>query len=264
MTNGQDPTKTAGATVACAGAVLLPLPVPVRLVAAVALVLFLPGHAFALAGGLGSLPRDAFEYRLFEVATSIAVVIVTGLGLDVTAWGLTRTSWAVGLGAVTLVLLAWSLRRPRAPATPRPTAARRRPSLAAVAAIVVTIGTAGVAVDVAARAARDQDAAIDVVQLWVIPDEGGEVRVGVANHEGRDASYRILVDDGSPGGQSYDIEVPDDGTWERPLPPAASNAPGTTRVTLARPGTSQPLRSVWVTQPQAKVGAPAGPAQGAP
>jgi uncharacterized membrane protein len=210
----------AGVAVAFAPGVAEPLRVAVEL----PLVLVLPGYALMAA----AVPRPvlgAVDRLVFALGSSVAVAILAGLVLDVTSWGLRRTSWAVALAGVTVAAAAvaafvrrpGSSRRDAASAAPAP-----GPVLLFCAAALLALAAVGIARSGALRSEH----ASSFTQLWMLPTRvQGEraLRIGVVNHEGVSKTYRVVTHAGSTVLASWPrIVVPSGGRWSRTVVVPAS------------------------------------------
>jgi hypothetical protein len=178
------------------------------------LALALPGYALAAAafppGRLGLA-----EQLLLTFGLSLVLLVLAGLVLNTTEWGLQRRSWTVLLGGVTvaaaLAAHAW-IRTPVAP--PGEQVARLHPQHVAmfgVAALLLALSFG-----VAFTAAGEQPAH-RFTQLWALPAGSGEqpaLRLGVRNGEGRALEYRVQVlGDGAPLGEWSGIHLAPDAHW---------------------------------------------------
>ena len=162
---------------------------PVRALAALVLVLFLPGIAVSMA--VGVFTRVPARERLITVtALSLAITALMGLALYGLGIPLGVRSWSYSLAAVTvlgsLYRVIWPLPiniRLRVPALR---------SLIWVAAIgLVLVAT----VAITARSVTDAARANDFTQLWALPDHahpGYEV-IGLYNHEGKAERYVVRI-----------------------------------------------------------------------
>jgi uncharacterized membrane protein len=215
-------------------AVLLPVvsETPLRLVFAPLLVLFLPGYALLAAlfpGVDGPLSTntasatnrlDGLDRLLLAVATSIALTVLVGMVLSVTAWGFTTvaTTLALGLLAVVCSLVA-AVRRGRLSSTGRFSAdgsavvATARAALVTaplrtrllnvliVCGVVLAAGSIG-------YAAANPHPTEPFSEFYLLSEAPGgpttqgydlvpgtneTFRVGVVNHEGRTVDYTVVV-----------------------------------------------------------------------
>jgi hypothetical protein len=157
----------------------------VHIVFGLPLVLVWPGYALTTAL-FPSRELSFSERLLFITGLSLASVIVIGLGLNYTPWGIQANTWALSLGAVTWLgsLIAF-IRRPdlvvlvqRDKTMPKldPNLGQ---SLLAGLAMLIVVGTV-----VFAQNEAENIATKEVVQLWILPGGAttpGSVRVGVSS-----------------------------------------------------------------------------------
>jgi uncharacterized membrane protein len=178
---------------------------PLRLFLGLPLVLVLPGYALTAA----LFPRRAFdasERLLFSLGISIAVTILGGFLLNLSPWGLQADSWSVLLAYLTFGgCLAAFARRRFAPAEMEGVGEQAHAAknhAPGHMTIRLSIGQAllfGLAAAlivgavVVSRDAAAQRPAADVIQLWILPGEPGEVRVGVNNLVAVEATFRLQV-----------------------------------------------------------------------
>ena len=126
---------TIDVTLAPAGVVALRLP------AALALTLVLPGYALAAA----LLPREEtrpLERTVLTIAISLVVTILAALALEASSVTLTNGPWMGVLGGLAIVGAAVAAWRGRARAIVLPRLAIRRAEIAALAAALVLLGGA--------------------------------------------------------------------------------------------------------------------------
>lgn len=247
---------------------LTPAPVPIRVVIALPLALFLPG--FALASAV--LPRSTrwTERLLVSLALSLAVCILGGLGLNWTT-GITKASWVLFLVTTTVAaafLGQWRrIRRdeaaPRSVTRPSPLQVPGRALLLALCSLVLVGGAAALA-----RTPLPAERIEGYTTLWLVPAETspGAVQIGVSSSELRTTSYRLELHAGGEPllsrpltletGQEWDatvdassvpasrrsfeallyrIDAPDTPYRRVTLVPAGATAPPTTAVWLAGP-----------------------------
>jgi uncharacterized membrane protein len=213
--------------------------------AAIAL-LVVPG--WLLSRHLGLLVQGAPQRLIVTLGGSLAILIVGGFALNASPLGMTSGSWMAWVAATTALLASDSVLRfitrgrtrrvTTLLAAPHRVALRLdrlatdlRPGqllLLGLAAIVV-VGAVGIA-----RASAEEPASRGFTQLWVLrPSVGAEaavppdgmVRIGVENHEGSSATYRIMA---SGGGQSLatwqPVALRDGERWSTltPLPASGS------------------------------------------
>lgn len=191
-----------------------------RALAALPLVLVLPG----LALGLALFPPGAIgraERATLAVGLSLALVVLGGLALNLTPWGLRPLPWAILLGGVTLIAGGAGLLRARA-ARRAPTPAGGVPrrgggltipqaALLALAAIVV-----GGALALTVRGARGQET-VGFTQVWMVQaaaDDPAQVRLGVSNREPATTQFLLhLAVEGQPR-RVWTLQLASGETWE--------------------------------------------------
>ncbi|HLZ70232.1 MAG TPA: DUF1616 domain-containing protein [Dehalococcoidia bacterium] len=192
----------AATIVAVLCAALPALPAPLRALGAVPLALWLPGYWLS-EGALPDQIRGAAERTALRLGLSLSVCILAGLGLNLTADGLTLNGWVLTLGGTALLASAAALLRGRgAPAVPQarePATSAASPErrlwpgqrgalLFAAAGLVV----AGAFVLVHGEAARQN--ATDFTQLWILPETSGSThaaQLGFRNLESASRRYTL-------------------------------------------------------------------------
>lgn len=171
--------------------------VVLRTSVALLLMFFVPGYALTAA----LFPRHLLEFQerlLLSLGMSLAITILGGLLLNLTAGGLRAELWTLWLGGVTLVAcLIALLRRPRQPMIARPRLNFAIPLDQGVFIVLVALGVI-VAMGIATSSALQQKAT-SFTQLWILPIDGensGTVRLGVNNMESVTMRYRLKLEDG--------------------------------------------------------------------
>lgn len=160
------------------------------------LALVLPGYALISALFPGRA-LGGWERVVFSVGLSLIIVILGGLVLNLTPFGLRTNSWAVYLGAITLGASSVALVRRRGQDKPASRWLMNRPTflqaLLVVLAGVIIYG----AVAVSFRGATQQSHT-GFTQLWILPVSGANskhaVRLGVSNMESQTVKYLLEVD----------------------------------------------------------------------
>jgi uncharacterized membrane protein len=200
-------TGAAGALVAAPGG-------PARVAAALLLASFLPGYALLAALYPGRADLSALERVTLSVVASFALVIVVGLALSATPWGLGLVPVALSLVAVILGgTAAASLRRRRLAVGERIAPAPRM--VYVVVAACLLLGAAGAGFGVAALGARE----FPPTQFYLLGPSGTlagyptratvgrpmGITVGIANREPRAETYRLVVSDGTSVLAAYEI-----------------------------------------------------------
>jgi uncharacterized membrane protein len=189
------PTSVATVAGLCAAVIeLLPAGNPARAIAALLLVLVLPGVALLGASG-ASRPPTPIEGRVWETGLSIGATILVTLALYAVGVKLDLSSWTLALTALTALTCAvWTI---RAPANTRSFRFRRppAPALRKLALLAAALMLMGGAAAVTVNSVSRTDAASHFTQLWILPATAthGDVRIGIYNHEGHDQTYAVEV-----------------------------------------------------------------------
>jgi len=194
------------------------------------LVLVLPGYALTSA----LFPRRTLgvaEHLVFSLSLSVVIVILGGLLLNWTPFGLRSSSLAVLLAGITLAASAVALVRRRGQSLPAPGWLRmenagftlRQGLLLGLAALIVC-GAVAVSIIGAERQSYP-----GFTQLWILPAGGANaenaVRLGVSNMESTAMEYRLAVSvDGKVVKEWPSIDLVPNEKWEATLvlPPTAS------------------------------------------
>lgn len=200
------------------------------------LVFLLPGYALMSA----LFPGREFgmvERLLFSLGLSLACVILGGLLLNLTPWGLRAGSWALLLGSITLgACMVTLLRRRRQGISPpgwlRPgrIGLNVRQGLLLGLAVLIVCGAVAVSIIGAERQPYP-----GFTQLWVLPVSGAnsqnEVRLGVKNMESAAMEYRLVVNvDGRVVKVWPAIALNQNSTWQATLALPQSGHTGTAKV----------------------------------
>lgn len=193
MNNFPKAPTLAVVTIVCMLAVVFGQAIPpLRAIAAILLVLFIPGYAITRAAFPGRAWGTA-ERILFSLGGSLSLAVLSGLVLNWTPWGLQAVSWTVFLGSISLLATLGSLFRKHDDQT-------RVRFMADHLRIynVILLALAGLmivsAYGVAAYGARLRPAA-QFTQLWMLPAEQPEhsVRIGIRNEERDTLNYRLVL-----------------------------------------------------------------------
>lgn len=184
---------------------------------AVLLLAFLPGTAFTDAV-FGSRLRDGTERVLTSIATSLAIVMLSGLVLD-GAWTLTRTSIACTTAGVTVVLAGVSLLRARRSTAPFEQAREKRTRVPVWQALLM-VGAAVLAVAAVGYARRPLSAkgVQGYTVLWVQP-VASKLDYGVKSQELRSTQYRLDVHAGGRLVHRWRIALAPGSTWKGTIGP---------------------------------------------
>jgi len=213
-----DLTVVTALTLIVVALAVAPLPNPLfRVVPGLPFAVAVPGYAVTAALiGRASLRR--LEWALGSVAGSTMIATLGGFALNWTPWGLTPLTWAILLSTITLGAVAVARRRRRAVpslVSPEPASrglARVTPGQGALfgLAALVFAGAVGVAYLGAVRAPTTT-----FTQLWLLPVESGQVRIGIRNEEGTPMTYILRVRaDGAPVREWKTLDLQPGETWE--------------------------------------------------
>ncbi len=204
----------------CAALALSSAPDALRLIAAVPLVLILPGYALAL----NFVPRtaDATVWVTWTIALSLAVSVLLPLAAGTVAVIVSPVVWVVSLVAVTLTAEVAALRF-RGRSAHRSfggiVVSRWSATALVVAGVIVTGGSYLSWADAQSRSTPT------ATQLWMVPGPSAtELRIGVTRY-GATESMRLVVDGGSerkefaltPSAQTFEItwQIADNGSVVR-------------------------------------------------
>ena len=220
-----------------------------RLLIALPLVLVLPGYAVTAA----VFPRrrlGAPETIAFSLGLSLAVLVLAGLALSLTPWGMGTVPWGIFLGVMALAA-AGGWRRQHGMSgvggtIPLP-AARTALPFAAAALIVL----AALRLAIVGQAQQPQ---AGFTQLWILPapasaGNAGAIRVGIATKEPAPTRYIVRL---SAGGRTLrvwpDVAIAPGRGWQATFPlPAGLPAGGRVEATLSRATTPLTIyRRVWI------------------
>lgn len=187
-----------------------------RVVFALPLVLVVPGYAITTALWSRHMLKSV-ERLLFSVGLSLSVVILGGLVLNLTRWGLQAGSWAVMLGGITLGASAVALLRWRndvaVPAVPPGARFNLREGLLLAFAAVGVAAAVGLA-----RFPAPQQGVQGYTVLGMVPAADRDqqaVRVGVYSKEFSSIQYRLDLEVNDQVVQQWAlIELNPGGTWE--------------------------------------------------
>lgn len=197
--------------IGCAVLALSSAPDAARVIAAVPLVLILPGYALAL----NFVPRtaDAAVRATWTIALSLAVSVLVPLAAGAVGVIISPLVWAVSLVAVTLAAEVAALRfrgRPPHRSFEGIVVSRWSAIALVVAGVIVTGGSYLSWADAQSRSTPT------ATQLWMVPGPSAtELRIGVTRY-GATESMRLVVDGGSerkefaltPSAQTFEI------TWQ--------------------------------------------------
>jgi len=226
-------------------AVLIPLDVWFRAVLWVPLVLVVPGYTI-LAALFPERRLQSGEPVVYAVAASVAATVIGGIAVQVVL-DLDRTVWAVLLAAITVVTALVGIWR-RDPPGDRGGAAAGRTALrlhlpgpVAGLTLIVAVIVAAAAVVISSNGASRERDSYRFTALWVQPAQhaagpGDAVTVGVDNHQGAIARYRLVVKQGSGVLTRRRLELGDGRRWRLRLAVAPPSATDPVTATLRRNG----------------------------
>jgi uncharacterized membrane protein len=225
-------------------AALGPVDVWLRAVLWVPLVLGVPGYAI-LAALLPQRPFPLGESAVYAVALSVAATVLGGVVVQVFL-DLDRTVWAVLLVAITVAAALVAIRRREPPPAAARAAAEtgrvrsRLPGPLAGLTLIAAVVAAAAAVVISSNGARRERDYYDFTALWVQPAQhsatGGAVTVGIDNHQGATARYRLVVKQGSGILAQRRLQLADGGRWRLRLAVAPVGPADAVTATLRRNG----------------------------
>ncbi len=162
------------------------------------LVLLLPGYALTSALFVKQ-ELGALERFIFSLGLSLPVVILGGLVLNLTPFGLRAGSWAVFLGSITMCasIMALFRRHGRRGFTAGQPIIRWPGFNVGQARLLVLAGLIVCGALVVAIIGAEQQPRPGFTQLWMLPASGANakeaVRLGVSNRESTAMNYRLDV-----------------------------------------------------------------------
>jgi uncharacterized membrane protein len=239
----------AAIAIALAGlaAVLIPLDVWLRAVLWVPLVLGVCGYAI-LAALFPDRRLQPGERVVYAVAASIGVTVLGAIVVQLVL-DLDRTVWAVLLTAITVsaaLVSIWRRGRPpadaAAPETGRTGPRFHLPGPVAGLTLIAAVAVAAAAVVISSNGARRERDSYRFTALWVQParhpaaTDGRAVTVGVDNHQGATARYRLVVKQGGGILTRRRLELGDGRRWRLRLAVAPPSAADPVTATLRRNG----------------------------
>jgi uncharacterized membrane protein len=174
-------------------AVLMPAPVPLRVVFALPLVLFLPGYALLWAL-FARATLDHAVVLLFSVALSLAVAIIGGFALQ-WAFPLERLTWGAFLAGVAVVAGGVAALRHEASADRPPF---RLPKVRALHVVLLALAFVVAAAAIAlARMPLPARGVKGYTVLWMLPAKDGShgVDIGVISNELQRSAYRLEIEE---------------------------------------------------------------------
>jgi uncharacterized membrane protein len=217
-------------------ALLVPPDIVLIRIVTLPLVLVLPGYALTSA----LFPNHSLgvaERLVFSLSLSLIIVILGGLALNWTPFGLRASSWAVLLGGFTLGASAVALVRRRGQGAPAPgwlgignIGLTLRRGLLLGLALVIVCGAVAVSIIGAERQSY-----AGFTQLWFRPSGGAyaenAVSFGVSNMEATAMEYTLTVNlDGKVVKEWLSIDLNPNGKWKATLVLAHNGNAGAVRV----------------------------------
>ncbi len=209
--------------VAAVLALLVPPDIALIRILTLPLVLVLPGYALT-AALLPNRSLGVAERLMFSLGLSLVVVVLGGLVLNWTPFGLRASSWAVLLAGITLAASVVALVRRRGQSISAPGWLRvgnvgltlRQGLLLGLAAAIVC-GAVAVSIIGAERQSY-----AGFTQLWILPAGGANaekaVSLGVSNMESAAMEYRLAVTmDGKVVKEWPSIDLNPNEKWEATL-----------------------------------------------
>jgi uncharacterized membrane protein len=267
----------AGLSALAASVVLLHLSNLLTVPAMAALVLALPGYAMVRALFAHDV-HDAAEQTALSVGLSLCVSILGGFLLNALPDGLSEAAWTSWLTAVALIGCAIAaLRRLRlgptaaetvvaAPATADAVAAQPAPASPRSARHfqLGMLGAAAVLVFASVLLARWGVAAqpqTGFTELWLLPESGTSVSIGITNHEGAPGSYRLVLSiDGNQVREWPSVQLANGATWQQVYGLAPqSMLRHYVDAAVYRPGDTAPYRDTHLNVLPGQTAAPATP-----
>jgi uncharacterized membrane protein len=187
------------------------------------------------------------ERVVYAVAASIGATVLGAIVVQLVL-DLDRTVWAVLLVAITVgAALVAIRRRGRRPTAAAPETGRTGPRFhvpgpVAGLTLIAAVAVAAAAVVISSNGARRERDSYRFTALWVQPARhpaaigGRAVTVGVDNHQGATARYRLVVKQGGGILTRRKLELGDGGRWRLRLAVAPASAADPVTATLRRNG----------------------------
>lgn len=189
---------------------------PVRLIASLLFIAFLPGYAMVSV----LFRRDALDITdlaAFTVSFSLGITMLGGIIMNLTPFGLSEAGWRLWLAGFTIVGLTISLFRIETKADDYGGTNRRPHNLSTshlmiFAAAIVLFGMS-IAIAYEGDRTRLKEA---FSQLWLLwRDEAqGAVDMGINNLESQTQSYRLVLFSGGAIIHEWDITLEAEESWQ--------------------------------------------------
>lgn len=241
-----------GAVIVLAGTAAAPLPAAIRVPIGVLLTLWVPGHAVMAALDPGRQIRG-YVRAVVTLAVATAVSLLVGIAAG-SVGHLTATPIAAGIAVVATAAYGWAAahgwRPPRLDAVEASLPRRRTIGVAIAGAVMLSTAAVIGATPLGSPAPNGYST------LSVLPDrDGRSARVAVANNEGGDRRYSVIVERTDRPRTllwSFTVDVPAFDTVRRTI--AIPGGPGARRIDVSLILLSQPnaiYRRARVTVPAA-------------
>jgi hypothetical protein len=220
---------------------------PVRWLAAILLIGYLPGRAVRVA--LRSNPLDRVGTWVVDVALSLCCVAFAGLTLNYFRPGIQSSTMLPVLVAIAIIGPLVSLVRSRR------SGGRGRPvdwrsSLKADALPVgVFLLLAAVALAIGISSANSSVNRVKTTNLSIVSNQSGAVVVTITNWERAAESYRLLLSMPGRDAVTYRLHLRSGGTRDLSVPTAGMGAGQRVTASLYFGASSSPYRQVWLTLP---------------
>lgn len=227
-------------------AALIPLDPWIRVVLLAPLVLVVCGYAI-LAALLPDEDLPPGERLVYAVALSLAATAIGGIVVQL-VFDLDRTAWAILLAVVTIAAATAGLLRRGQPRPDQLNAGERSlgprlplPGLLSSLAVAAAVAVAVVAVGISSAGAKRERDRYRFTALWAQPAErasgpGAAVAIGVDNHQGATARYRLVVRQGGATIVKRKLVLPAAGRFRLRVPASPISPASPVAVSLHRNG----------------------------
>jgi hypothetical protein len=222
---------------------LSPVPTPLRLPFALALVLWLPGSALV---GLAARGLRGIEAWVLSVGLSLALAVICGLALNAIG-ALDQRGWALSLAGISAGAAALA-RPPAATAgTARAGGLRWRSLDAAMFGLAALLAVAAAA---EARRAATAPGQFTYTEFWLVPEAAGEgsaMTIGIRNVERVAATYEVdILEDGRLVGRWPPLDLAPGATFTASLGRSRATPRRRVEARLYRDGNRETIyRRAW-------------------
>jgi uncharacterized membrane protein len=205
-----------------------------RVVLSLPFVLLVPGNALAGVIFAGKNLRGV-EKLLFALGFSLAAMVITGLVLNLTPWGLQTNSWLMALSIVTLIASPIAMGRRRQEPIQPPSTARfsmsfRQVLFLSLAALLISLALGLTFTPSPPNNIQGYTA------LWISPEAGdqpGAILIGVHSQEFETTHYQLRVTHNGQLQQEWpNISLSPGEQWQQSIDVPAG--PGLVEATLFR------------------------------